>query len=53
MPAKKNKKVWKGWTWSNWELACGFSGIDFILCDVQKEKIEPNMKRIRITMEEL
>ena len=49
----KKRKVWVGWTWKTWMVASGFSGYDFVLCDVQKEKIEPHMKKIRITVEEL
>ena len=53
MKGKGKKKVWVGWTWRAWDKTSGWSGWDFIMCDIQKERIEKDMKRIKITVEEL
>ena len=49
----KKRKVWKGFIHPQWMLCCGYSGNEFILCEITKVKMSDANKKVRITVEEL
>ena len=49
---KKRKVVWTGYVNPKWNLTCGYSGTEFVLCQMSVVA-EKGDKRVRVTVEEL
>jgi len=49
---ERKKKVWVGYIHPAWQLCCGFSGNEFILCEITKVKMSELNKKVKITVEE-
>jgi hypothetical protein len=53
MKGKGKKKSWEGFIHPQWQLCCGFSGNEFILCEITKLKMSDATRKVKITVEEL
>ena len=53
MSKEKKKKVWVGYATKHWRVCCGFSGNEFILCEITKLKMSDATRKVKITVEEV